>query len=219
MNRHDVLNRFAPSINLTFFNVSSAQQLFLREHNARYIVDRPPLKTMRRFRRAAASVRNRPSSAGKERSADDAVMYMSLGGNQSPAEIHCPTKADSSAVSLAQMAFLSMTVSIFTVVASIANNINNNNNNNNDNNLNFVKQKTNSLSQNQNIVNVIDIDLPPPVPGRKKRSDTDIDRLAKMRDAFTQGEQITHSFMLANWVCKNSLPAPFLIKNYCIRIL
>ena len=95
---------------------------------------------------------------------------MNLGNQNNQVQYDCPTSADSSAVSLAQMAFLSMTVSIFTVVASIANNINNNNNNNNNNNLNFVKQKTQSISQNQNVVNQINIDLPPPVPGRKKRS-------------------------------------------------
>ena len=63
---------------------------------------------------------------------------------------------------LAQMAFLAMTVSIFTVVATVANNINSNNNNVNENNLNFVQQKENSLSMNQNIVNQINVDLPPP---------------------------------------------------------
>ena len=65
------------------------------------------------------------------------------------------------------MAFLSMTVSIFTVVATVANNLNNNNNNINSNNLNFVQQKQNSLSMNQNIVNQIMVDLPPPVPGKR----------------------------------------------------
>ena len=66
------------------------------------------------------------------------------------------------------MAFLAMTVSIFTVVATVANNINNNNNNINENNLNFVQQKENSLSMNQNVVNQINVDLPPPVPGKGK---------------------------------------------------
>ena len=42
-------------------------------------------------------------------------MYMNLdGGNGAEA---CPSIADSSAVSLSQMAFLSMTVSVFSVVA------------------------------------------------------------------------------------------------------
>ena len=55
-------------------------------------------------------------------------------------------------------------------VANIANNLNNNNNNQNDNNLNYVHQQNNNLNMNQNIVNQLNIDLPPPVPGRKRRS-------------------------------------------------
>ena len=108
-----------------------------------------------------------------------------LGGEQ------CPSTADSSAVSLSQMAFLSMSVSIFryhqktlqalvtwnkyfcSTVANIANNLNNNNNNQNDNNLNFVNQQNNNLNMNQNIINQLNIDLPPPVPGRRKRSGRD----------------------------------------------
>ena len=100
---------------------------------------------------------------------EDAVMYVNVGG--SPSDNACPSVADSSAVSLAQMAFLAMTVSVFTVVATVANNLNNNNNNVNDNNLNFVQQKQNSLSMNQNIVNQINIDLPPPVPGKRSLRD------------------------------------------------
>ena len=67
----------------------------------------------------------------------------------------CPSTADSSAVSLSQMAFLSMAVSIFSTVANIANNLNNNNNNQNDNNLNFVHQQNNNLNMNQNIINQV----------------------------------------------------------------
>jgi len=49
----------------------------------------------------------------------DAVLYMNLdGGGGGEA---CPSIADSSAVSLSQMAFLSMTVSIFSVVARLIN--------------------------------------------------------------------------------------------------
>ena len=55
-------------------------------------------------------------------------------------------------------------------VANIANNLNNNNNNQNDNNLNYVHQQNNNLNMNQNIVNQLNIDLPPPVPGRKRRT-------------------------------------------------
>ena len=73
----------------------------------------------------------RSSLAGKK-----GVMYVSLDGGAGAES--CPSLADSAAVSLSQMAFLSMTVSIFSVVANIANNLNNNNNNQNDNNLNYV---------------------------------------------------------------------------------
>ena len=58
----------------------------------------------------------------------------------------------------------------YSTVANIANNLNNNNNNQNDNNLNFVNQQNNNLNMNQNIINQLNIDLPPPVPGRRKRS-------------------------------------------------
>ena len=61
---------------------------------------------------------------------------------------------------------------ICSTVANIANNLNNNNNNQNDNNLNFVNQQNNNLNMNQNIINQLNIDLPPPVPGRRKRSGT-----------------------------------------------
>jgi len=96
------------------------------------------------------------------------VMYINLDGGGGGEQ--CPSTADSSAVSLSQMAFLSMAVSIFSTVANIANNLNNNNNNQNDNNLNFVNQQNNNLNMNQNIINQLNIDLPPPVPGRRKRS-------------------------------------------------
>ena len=86
-------------------------------------------------------------------------------------------------LALAQMAFLAMTVSIFTVVATVANNINSNNNNVNENNLNFVQQKENSLSMNQNIVNQINVDLPPPVPG--KRSVSTDNTLSSYQQSYT----------------------------------
>ena len=57
------------------------------------------------------------------------------------------------------MAFLSMVVSIFSVVAAIANRLNQNNNNDNNNNLNFVKQTSNSISMNTNVVNTIGGDM------------------------------------------------------------
>ena len=138
----------------------------------------------------------RNSLAGKK-----GVMYVSLdggGGGES-----CPSLADSAAVSLSQMAFLSMSVSIFSVgmkwykiqceeydvdifsVANIANNLNNNNNNQNDNNLNYVHQQNNNLNMNQNIVNQLNIDLPPPVPGRKRRTVSEkIEYNNKVMDQF-----------------------------------
>ena len=57
------------------------------------------------------------------------------------------------------------------LVANIANNLNNNNNNQNDNNLNYVHQQNNNLNMNQNIVNQLNIDLPPPVPGKRSVQD------------------------------------------------
>ena len=79
----------------------------------------------------------------------DAVMYMNLMGSSGGSS--CPTLADSSVVSLSQMAFLAMTVSIFSVVATVANNLNNNNNNDNDNNINFIQQQSNNFNMNQNM--------------------------------------------------------------------
>lgn len=138
----------APLINSSQFGFDSPRELFELEWKSGDIYRRidiaPPVQ---RFKRQD-------------------VMYVNVGGN--PSDNACPSIADSSAVSLAQMAFLAMTVSVFTVVATVANNINNNNNNVNENNLNFVQQKQNSLSMNQNIVNQINIDLPPPVPGKRK---------------------------------------------------
>ena len=120
------------------------------------------------------SKRSRRSNlAGK-----DGVMYVNLDGGSGGES--CPSVADSAAVSLSQMAFLSMSVSIFSTVANIANNLNNNNNNQNDNNLNYVHQQNNNLNMNQNIINQLNIDLPPPVPG--KRSISDVFSMAKVRN-------------------------------------
>ena len=170
-----VFNSLSPHLNLTLFDVSSNQELidlidkirypsYNRRNQRSYTTYFKPLRKMKHIQKRSLSKSSSPKHE------NPATLYMNLGSQQNKIQYHCPTSADSSAVSLAQMAFLSMTVSIFTVVASIANNINNNNNNNNNNNLNFVKQKTQSVSQNQNVVNQINIDLPPPVPGRKKRS-------------------------------------------------
>ena len=173
--RESVFNTLSPYLNLTLFNVSSNQELFdimdMKRNNEYEIQYQRPFKPHFRSRRILKRHKKRSLKNNKlAKQNNQGVLYMNLGNQQNKIQYDCPTSADSSAVSLAQMAFLSMTVSIFTVVASIANNINNNNNNNNNNNLNFVKQKTQSISQNQNVVNQINIDLPPPVPGRKKRS-------------------------------------------------
>ena len=170
-----VFNSISPYLNLTLFDVSSHQELLhlineKRHHSYNLRNSRPykmyfkPHRKLKHFQKRSSFRNNNPKQE------NPGILYMNLGNQQNKIQYDCPTSADSSAVSLAQIAFLSMTVSIFTVVASIANNINNNNNNNNNNNLNFVKQKTQSISQNQNVVNQINIDLPPPVPGRKKRS-------------------------------------------------
>ena len=140
-----VFEAAASHINASKFGFSSVQELFQHELASSDVYSRADIIETRVKR--------------------DDVMYVNVGGN--PNDNACPSIADSSAVSLAQMAFLSMTVSIFSVVASVANNLNNNNNNVNENNLNFVQQKQNSLSMNQNIVNQIQIDLPPPVPGKR----------------------------------------------------
>ena len=57
--------------------------------------------------------RQQQSLAGKK-----GVMYVSLDGGGAES---CPTLADSAAVSLSQMAFLSMSVSIFSVGQSVYN--------------------------------------------------------------------------------------------------
>ena len=152
-----VFNSLSPYLNLTLFNVSTSQELLNVIDTNRYQgVDfraQTPWKTHFKRRRAINHPQRRSLVNNKNQIQDNpAVLYMNLGNQANQIQYDCPTSADSSAVSLAQMAFLSMTVSIFTVVASIANNINNNNNNNNNNNLNFVKQKTQSISQNQNVV-------------------------------------------------------------------
>ena len=174
--REEVLNSLTPYLNLTTFGVSNNYELSKMIED--YKTNRSFENLSRLHRKKMKRLRKRYIPGPKEeQKLDPAVLYMNLGNKNNAAQYECPTASDSSAVSLAQMAFLSMTVSIFTVIATIANNINNNNNNNNNNNLNLVKQKTQSISQNQNVVNQINIDLPPPVPGRKKRS---LDSLGKL---------------------------------------
>ena len=193
--REEVLNSLTPYLNLTKFEVSNNYEL------SKMIEDCKTNKIfeggLRLHRKKGKRLQKRYiPSPREEQTVDPAVLYMNLGNKNNEAQYDCPTASDSSAVSLAQMAFLSMTVSIFTVIATIANNINNNNNNNNNNNLNLVKQKTQSISQNQNVVNQINIDLPPPVPGRKKRS---IDSLGKLY--ITEFELICQTLLNEDKTC------------------
>ncbi|XP_023332069.1 cullin-4 [Eurytemora carolleeae] len=150
----------SPFLNLSGLGVDNWRTLYKRE----VTLESSLLGLHQMRKRLKRSSRIRRQIADK-----DGVMYVSLdggGGDES-----CPSLADSSVVSLSQMAFLSMAVSIFSVVANIANNLNNNNNNQNDNNLNYVHQQNNNLNMNQNIVNQLTIDLPPPIPGKRSIPD------------------------------------------------
>ena len=119
-------------MNLGKLGVRDVTELYNREKYHNHNIDYPPI------------IREKRSKL----SGGPGVMYVSLDNSGGES---CPTTADSSAVSLSQMAFLSMAVSIFSTVANIANNINNNNNNQNDNNINFVHQQNNNLNMNQNL--------------------------------------------------------------------
>ena len=197
--REEVLNSLTPYLNLTKFEVSNNYELSEMIENYKTNKIFEGVLRLNRTKGKRLKKRYIPSPR-REQTVDPAVLYMNLGNKNNAAQYDCPTASDSSAVSLAQMAFLSMTVSIFTVIATIANNINNNNNNNNNNNLNLVKQKTQSISQNQNVVNQINIDLPPPVPGRKKRS---LDSLGKLY--ITEFQLICQSKMKIKLVTQNDL--------------
>ncbi|KAF0298880.1 hypothetical protein FJT64_003790 [Amphibalanus amphitrite] len=106
-----------------------------------------------------------------------AVMYLPVGGGGGGKR--CPTAADAAASSISQMAFLSLILAIFNVVANISNNINNNNNNNNNNNDNNLSSSNTNLSSNNNNANQINVQLPPPVIGRKRRSSQELRQDAK----------------------------------------
>jgi len=150
-------------LNLTGLNATSWKEVYLSQLEVEDgLVERVKREEKEKLQIKMRAKRN-SGVKGKQ-----GVMYINLDGGGGGEQ--CPSTADSSAVSLSQMAFLSMSVSIFSTVANIANNLNNNNNNQNDNNLNFVNQQNNNLNMNQNIINQLNIDLPPPVPGRRKRS-------------------------------------------------
>ena len=127
--RESVFNSLSPYLNLTLFNVSSNQELFdiidMSQNHGYEIKYQRPFKTHFKQQRILQRHKKRSLKNNKlPRQDNQGVLYMNLGNQQNKIQYDCPTSADSSAVSLAQMAFLSMTVSIFTVVASIANNIN-----------------------------------------------------------------------------------------------
>ena len=95
-----------PFINYSKFEVGSWEDLYFEERRTTK-ADILQHITSRRKRMHSSRVK-RNSLAGKK-----GVMYVSLdggGGGES-----CPSLADSAAVSLSQMAFLSMSVSIFSV--------------------------------------------------------------------------------------------------------
>ena len=163
-----LIEHLSPLVDPGLFGVSNFSQIVAREQRLANVIDRP--------KRNAKTVQK-------------GHIYMNIGGGNQR-QPSCPTLLDSSVASLSQMAFLAMTVSIFTAVASVVNNINNNNNNNNNNNLNVIKQSQSSISQNQNVVNQIDIDLPPPVPGkRRKKRDTRIWNNQRRLDRFFEALQ------------------------------
>jgi len=163
MDGKEIYQKTSMLINYSKFGADSWQNIY---ENERKTTTEDILQYISSRSNSQRSRKKRNSLSGKK-----GVMYVSLdagGGGES-----CPSLADSAAVSLSQMAFLSMSVSIFSVVANIANNLNNNNNNQNDNNLNYVHQQNNNLNMNQNIVNQLNIDLPPPIPGKRSVSETD----------------------------------------------
>lgn len=94
-------------------------------------------------------------------------MYLPIGGTT---KVQCPTAADAAGVSIAQMAFLSICLTVFNVIVNINNNINNNNNNNNINSDNNLSNNNAELSLNVNNAGQVNVMLPPPIPGRKRRA-------------------------------------------------
>jgi hypothetical protein len=153
--------RMESFINLSRLGAETWQDLYAQ---GRMETDQEIIENILKPSKTPSKRKKRSNLSGK-----DGVMYVSLDGGSGGES--CPSVADSAAVSLSQMAFLSMSVSIFSTVANIANNLNNNNNNQNDNNLNYVHQQNNNLNMNQNIINQLNIDLPPPVPGKRSISD------------------------------------------------
>ncbi|KAK7085378.1 hypothetical protein SK128_006079 [Halocaridina rubra] len=107
------------------------------------------------------------TSHTRKRRDDRGMMYLPIGGTK---KVSCPTAADAAGVSITQMAFLSICLTVFSIIVNISNNINNNNNNNNLNSDNNLSNNNAQLSLNVNNAAQVNVMLPPPVPGRKKRS-------------------------------------------------
>ncbi|XP_076056224.1 uncharacterized protein LOC143034161 [Oratosquilla oratoria] len=106
----------------------------------------------------------------------EGLMYLPIGGTT---KVQCPTAADAAGISITQMAFLSMCLTVFNIIANVNNNINNNNNNNNLNSDNNVANNNAQLSLNVNNAAQINVMLPPPVPGKRKRRSMKTGRLKK----------------------------------------
>ncbi|XP_071538845.1 uncharacterized protein [Panulirus ornatus] len=115
------------------------------------------------------NVQNSTSSSHTRRlrRSQEGVMYLPVGGST---QVQCPTAADAAGVSISQMAFLSVCLTIFSIIVNINNNINNNNNNNNINSDSNLSNNNAQLSLNVNNAAQVNVMLPPPIPGRRRRS-------------------------------------------------
>lgn len=79
----------------------------------------------------------------------------------SGAAVSCPTENDAVAISITQLLFLTLVMSISSLVLNISNNVNNNNNNNNRNSLNV--NSNNNLVSNTNVNNGNQVNVMVPV--------------------------------------------------------
>ncbi|XP_042211185.1 homeobox protein 5-like [Homarus americanus] len=107
------------------------------------------------------------SSNKRRRRSQGGMMYLPVGGTT---QVQCPTAADAAGVSITQMAFLTICLTVFNIIVNINNNINNNNNNNNINSDNNLSNNNAQLSLNVNNGAQVNVMLPPPIPGRRKRA-------------------------------------------------
>ncbi|XP_068215719.1 uncharacterized protein [Palaemon carinicauda] len=128
------------------------------------------------------------TSGERVRRNDNGMMYIPVGGTK---KVKCPTAADAAGSSLIQMAFLSICLTVFSIVVNVNNNINNNNNNNNINTDNNLANNNAQLSLNVNNAAQINVMLPP--PGRKKRespSFRDVWKRLELEEAVESLEEI-----------------------------